>query len=286
MPPTLADYAATSARRPAPPSAPIVTLVTVCLNAAKTIGRTIDSVQAQTFPGIEHVVVDACSTDGTVELLRERLRPQDFLLSEKDKGISDAFNKGVALARGRYIQFINADDWLEPDQVAKAVAAIEASGADFVFGDLLFYQGGRPTFRYRGDGNYARTIAKVMPALNHPTVLARKSAFQRVGLFDPGYRCAMDYDWFLRLHRAGGKGAYVPGILGHMTHDGVSNTQYLRTIEEVRRIAIAHGRPAALATAEAMARRLKTGLGQQVKAKAFPLYQLVRQGINRNYQRV
>jgi glycosyltransferase involved in cell wall biosynthesis len=280
--PTLADYERFSALRAGAP-APKVTVVTVAWNAAATIERTIDSLQAQTFQDFEHVVVDGGSTDGTLDILRRRLRPQDFWLSERDGGISDAFNRGVALARGQAVQFLNADDWMSPDQLAVAWAALEAGGSDFVFGDLVFYEGDRPVFFYRGDPDYGRVMDGRMGSLNHPTVLARRSCFERIGLFDPQYRCAMDYDWFLRLHRAGGSGRHDPAILGHMTHDGVSNALFKRTIDEVRRIAVAHGRPAWRASAEARYRLAKTSLGRQVKHWAGPLYGLVRKVTNRSY---
>ena len=86
---------------------------------------------AQTFTDLEHVVVDGGSDDGTVELLRARLRPQDYWISEPDLGISDAFNKGVALASGDLIQFVNADDWLSPDQVEVAVRGLDSTRRRF-----------------------------------------------------------------------------------------------------------------------------------------------------------
>jgi glycosyltransferase involved in cell wall biosynthesis len=287
--PTLADYATlTRGRDREQPAAslpsPEVSIVTVTLNCAPTVERTIRSVQAQTFPSIEHVFVDGGSSDGTLGIIRTYIRPHDFCISERDCGISDAFNKGVALARGRYVQILNGDDWLSPDQIARAVTTIEETGADFVFGDLVFYNEGRPVFRYLGDPNYARVIHRRMPAISHPTVLATRACFKRIGLFDPAYRNAMDYDWFLRLHRAGGRGAYCPGILGHMAHAGVSNRQFRRTIDEVRMIAVAHGRGPVVASLEAQLRRLKTAASYPVKRHARPLYRLVRRIINPSFR--
>jgi glycosyltransferase involved in cell wall biosynthesis len=282
--PTLDDYRVFAERREGIEDAPKVSLITVALNAAKTLPRTIESVQAQSFASIEHVVVDGGSTDGTLELLRRSLRAQDYWMSERDRGISDAMNKGVALARGDYVQFIHADDWLSPTQIERAVAVLEKSGADFAFGDLIFHESERPSFRYVGEADYRRAIGRRMPALNHPTVLARKACFRRIGLFDPHYTCAMDYDWFLRLHLAGGRGVYDPQILGHMNHDGISNIAFHRTIGEVRAIAVAHGRHPGLAGLEAAWQHLKTGLGRWTKRHAQPLYRLVRQTINRSYR--
>jgi GT2 family glycosyltransferase len=199
-------------------------------------------------------------------------------------GISDAFNKGVALTRGRYVQILNADDWLSPPQIAHAVAALENGTADFVFGDLVFYEGERPIFHYAGDANYARAIHRRCPTVSHPTVLARRASFERIGLFDLNYRNAMDYDWLLRLYRDGGAGVYCKDVVGHMTHAGVSNRQFARTIDEVRRITIAHGRSKWVAGIEARARLFKTSAAQPIKRKLYPLYSLVRRAINPSYR--
>jgi hypothetical protein len=285
--PTLADYAWTRRRRfptgaPTPP--PRVSVITICLNAEATIGRAIASIHAQRAVDFEHVVVDGGSTDRTLELVRGALRPADFLLSEPDRGISDALNKGIALAAGDYIQFVHSDDWLAPDQLATALAAIERTATEFVFGDLRFYERDRLSFRYLGQPNYAAVIERRMPNLNHPTVLARRACFERVGLFDLRYRCAMDYDWFLRLHRAGGRGVYVPTICGNMNYDGVSNQRFVRTMREVALIAVAHGRPAPLAYGEMGWQITKISAGRLIKRHAKPLYHRLRQQLNSSYR--
>lgn len=287
--PSLADYTAYAQRRAReqPVSgrdAPLVSIVTVTLNGAATLERTIRSVHAQTFPPIEHVFVDGGSSDGTLEMIGRFARHGDYWISEPDRGISDAFNKGLALARGRFVQILNADDWLSKDQIERGIAALRETGADFVFGDLIFYDDGRPIFKYAGDPNYARVIHRRMPAISHPTVLAARNCFERIGLFDTAYRNAMDYDWLLRLHRAGGRGVYTSAVLGHMTHAGVSNRQFRRTTDEVKTIAIAHGRSPIVATVEAHARYVKTAASLPVKRHARPLYHLIRRIINPSYE--
>lgn len=258
-------------------------MITVALNAIETLSATIDSVRAQVFQDFEYIVVDGGSADGTVDLLKRHLKPQDYWISEPDQGISDAFNKGVALASGAYIQFINADDWMATDQLQAAVAAIERSGADFVFGDLLYFENQKQTYCYRGDPSYRRVINSRMPALNHPTVLVRRSAFEQIGLFDLTYRIAMDYDWFLRLHNAGGRGIYDPAIVAHMNHAGVSNVQFHRTVAEVERIAVAHGRSTTLARLERLLRAARISISHQVKHRSRPLYDKIRTLINPSY---
>jgi glycosyltransferase involved in cell wall biosynthesis len=282
--PTFADYDNYVKRRAGSDSAPVVSIVTIMLNAALTLERTMASVQEQSFGSIEHVLVDGGSTDNTLDIINRTARQQDVWISEKDRGISDAFNKGVALSRGKYILILNADDWMSPDQIACAVAALEKTGADFVFGDLIFYEGDRPLFRYAGDPDYARAIHRRWPSVGHPTTLAARRCFERIGLFDTGYRNAMDYDWLLRLHRAGARGVYCADVVAHMTHDGVSNNLFARTVEEVRQIVIAHGRDPMLAGLEARFRLLKTGLSRPVKRHGKPVYDFVRRCINPSFR--
>lgn len=281
--PSLADYAGLDSRRTpgAPPAR--VSIVTVTRNAGATLPRTIASVQAQSYPSIEHVVVDGASTDDTGALLKASLRPGDTWISEPDRGIADAFNKGVALARGELVLFLNADDWLSPDQIRTAVATLDATGADFVYGDLIFYRAGQPAYRYRGTPDYAAALPRYLPPVNHPTLLARRRLFERAGLFCLEHHYAMEYDWLLRVHAVGGRGAYNPAILGHMTHEGVSNRVYAKTAAEVRDISIAHGRAALPAHARALTCTLKTRLSLTVLERSPRLYHALRRRLNGAY---
>jgi len=286
--PTLEDYAAVSAQRPVyahtPGGKPLVSVITVTLNAARTLPRTINSIRAQTYPAVEHIVVDGGSTDTTLDCLRSLVPPPGVVLSERDSGISDAFNKGVALARGEFIQIINADDWLSENQIEQAVAVLTSSGADFVFGDLLCYDGDRATFRYRGDPNYAATIRCRMPPMNHPSMLVRRSAYERFGLFSLSLRNAMDYEWLSRVHRSGGRGVYDPRILAHMSIEGVSIRLFKRTAREVHDIAVAYGRNRLVAALEYRYSVSKTGLSHLVKQRSLPVYHFIRARINPAYE--
>jgi glycosyltransferase involved in cell wall biosynthesis len=253
---------------------------------AATLSRTIESVLAQTYPEVEHVVIDGASTDGTLAVVRRYADRLAHWRSEPDRGISDAFNKGVAAARGDCIGLLNADDWLEVEQIERAVTALGRSGADFVFGDLLYHDpAGRTLFRIRGDPHYARAIDRGMPDVNHPTLLARREVYERVGGFDPALRFAMDYDWLLRAHRAGFRGAYAPEVVGHMTLAGASDRDYVRALGEVRAIAIAHGEPAARAWPLYLYRVAK-GTAQRALRRSAPagLYEVLRRWVNPGYE--
>jgi len=265
---------------------PRVTIVTAVRNRAATLARTIESVLAQTYPEVEHVVIDGASSDGTVDVIRRYAERLAHWQSEPDRGISDAFNKGVVAARGDCIGLLNADDWLEVEQIERAVTALGRSGADFVFGDLLYHDAaGRALFRIRGDPHYARAIDRGMPDVNHPTLLARREVYERVGGFDPALRFAMDYDWLLRAHRAGFRGTYAPDVVGHMTLAGVADRDYVRALGEVRAIAIAHGEPAARAWPLYLYRVAK-GTAQRALRRSAPagLYEVLRRRVNPGYE--
>lgn len=224
--------------------APLISVVTTVRNGARTLQRTIDSVRAQALPGLEYVIADAGSTDGTLDLLKASADVVTFWQSEPDCGISDGFNKAIALSAGRYVAIVNADDWLSPGQLAAGVELLEQTGADFAFGDLLYHEpDGKPRYRIQGDPHYAQRIGHVMPALNHPTVIVRRTAYERFGLFDTSLRYAMDYDLLLRFHRAGCVGCYEPRMIGHMSLAGASDASSLRALREVREISIRHGYP-------------------------------------------
>jgi glycosyltransferase involved in cell wall biosynthesis len=264
----------------------LVSIVTAVYNGARFLEQAIASVRAQTYPNIEYTVIDGGSTDGTLEIIRQYERHLALWLSEPDRGISDAFNKGIAASQGQFIGLLNADDWLSPDQIARGVAALEDASFDFTFGDLQFHdERGEPRFLMRGDPEYARSIRSRMPELCHPTVLARRSAYERVGLFDTTLRYAMDYEWLLRLHVSGGRGRYVPGLLGHMRLGGASDTALIDALKEVRTSAMRYGQPALSAHALFGLRVVKATAGRYLEkwAPRF-VYHLARGLMNRQYR--
>lgn len=262
--------------------APLCTVVTVTFRSIRTVGRTIDSVQRQTVP-LEHVFVDGGSDDGTRDLIRARMRPHDVLIAEPDQGISDAMNKGVARARGRYVAILHSDDWFDGQQLDAAVRALEADDArdaDFVFGDVDFYKDDVFWYRERGDPDYASKVFRRMPSVPHPSILYRRDVFDRVGLFSTDLKLAMDYEWLLRSVRAGARGRYDGAIRACMTHDGVSNRRFAATLNEVRDIVVRHGRPRLVAEAERIGRFCKTSLGRSLAERAPALHLAARRLVN------
>lgn len=220
---------------------PKVSIITISYNAAHGIRNTIESVLQQTYHNIEYIIIDGGSTDGTVEIIREYDSKITKWISEPDRGISDAFNKGINFAGGEFIQFINAGDILAPDKIEKSVKLITAHpDCGFVFGDL-YLSTQRGTEIVRGNEQYSRTLSYVMDGINHPTVLVRKSLFDRYGLFDVRWKIAMDYDWHLRIHKLGIVGKYSPDIIVYIPSWGMSSVERYTAFKECRDISIQHG---------------------------------------------
>jgi glycosyltransferase involved in cell wall biosynthesis len=285
--PVLADYRTLTESRPASVGpAPRVSVVTVVLNGIRTLPQTIASVHAQRLGNIEHIVVDGGSTDGSQELIAASLRPQDYWISEPDRGISDAFNKGIALARGRYIQIVNADDRLSPGQLAIGVERLAGSGAAFAFGDCLVHDGDTPLFRYRGSQDYMAEIGRCMHAINHPSMLVARESYVRYGLYSTEWRYAMDYEWILRAARAGGAGVYDARIVSFIGAGGVSDIRYDRAQREVRDISVRYGRNRAAAALECSYQIFKMSTGRALKRRLPVLHDLLRARLNGQFRPV
>ncbi|MBJ7353306.1 MAG: glycosyltransferase [Thermoleophilaceae bacterium] len=187
------------------------TIVTPTFNAISTIRETLASIQGQDYP-LEHVVVDGGSTDGTLELLEEeaaagRLR----FVSEPDDGLSDAFNKGVGMATGELIGWLNADDLYEPGALAAVAAAYEASpDAEWVVGRCgIIGEEGRESRRFVTAykdfllRHYSFRLHLTNNFVSSPATFVRRSVLQEIGALDVRFKYSADYDLWLRLGRRG-----------------------------------------------------------------------------------
>jgi len=220
---------------------PLVTVVTISYNSESGVARTIESVLNQTYRKIEYVIIDGGSQDATVSSIEKNRARLSYWRSGPDGGISNAFNLGIAVARGRYVAFVNSDDWMSPDQIAQAVKALEESGAAFAFGNLAVHsEDGRLLYVMEGRRDYWKNMRYRMPYINHPTVVVRRDVYEKVGPFDSRRRIAMDFDWHLRAELLGARGVYAPQLLGHMGEGGVSNQRWRAGLREVRAVAIEH----------------------------------------------
>jgi glycosyltransferase len=181
---------------------PTVSIVTVTFNSAATLGDTLASVAGQSYPSVEHVLVDGGSTDGTVELIRaaEQAAPGRVRwLSEPDEGIYDAMNKGIALASGDVIGILNSDDFLADDRVvADIVARLEETGADAVYADLVFVD---PVHVDEVRRIWTAGTGRVRLGWSppHPTLYLRAASYRGLGRYRTDFTISADYDFMLRL---------------------------------------------------------------------------------------
>lgn len=231
-----------------------ISIVTAVFNGAREIGATLASVEAQDYADIEHVVVDGASTDGTADRVRRDGRRVAKLLSEPDRGVYDAFNKGLALATGDVIGYLNAGDVYEGPGVIAAIAAqFAAPDVEAVFGDVVITeagQTGKVLRRYRSGGFTPHRLGwGFMPA--HPTLFVRRATYDRVGPYDTSYRIAGDFELCIRLFVGQAvRYACLPQVLVRMPRGGLSNSGWRSkwTItREMHRACRAHGIPTSYA---------------------------------------
>jgi glycosyltransferase involved in cell wall biosynthesis len=191
-----------------PGRAPSITIVTPCLNGAATLPAALASVRDQAYPGtVEHLVIDGGSTDGTLEILESA--PGVRYISEPDRGLSDAVNKGIRMASGEVIGWLNADDVYMPGALENAGRAFAADqDALWVTGVCLILDGDGHEIRHAVTAyktfflrRYSYRLHLVQNFVSCPSTFVRRSAFDEVGLLEERFKYSMDYDLWLRLGR-------------------------------------------------------------------------------------
>lgn len=183
-----------------------ISLITVTYNSAGSLRDTIESILRQTYKDVEYIIVDGLSQDGTVDIVREyeqvfggRMR----WISEKDKGLYDAMNKGINMATGDIVGILNSDDFFTSNTVLQSVAEAFFDDIDAVYGDIHFV---RPSdlsksVRYYSSRNFRPWALRFgyMPA--HPSFYARRELFEKYGVYSLNYKLAADYEMMVRLFR-------------------------------------------------------------------------------------
>lgn len=202
-----------------------ISVVTVCYNSESTIEQTLVSVARQTHPDVEHIVIDGGSTDGTLAVLERHRAGLALLVSEPDRGLYDAMNKGWSRATGEVVGFLNADDsYASTDVLASIASSFAESGSDAVYGDLELVDRVGNVVRVWRSGRFSRLKYHLGWMTPHPATYVRKSLFERYGGFSLGLSISADYELMLRFffrHRASVH--YLPKNLVRMTAGGASN---------------------------------------------------------------
>ena len=210
-----------------------VTIITVVFNNAATISDAIDSVLNQTYKDIEYIIIDGKSTDGTLETINNYGKQITKVVSEEDSGIYDAMNKGLSIASGEIIGFINADDMLHNNQCIEKIVNKFNREIDAVYGDKIYVDRNDATklLRYWKAGNFNKQKYKYGWMTPHLSTYFKKRIYDEFGVFDRRFKIAADYELMLRfLYKNNIKVRYIPEVIATMRAGGVSNSSLLNII--------------------------------------------------------
>lgn len=204
-----------------------VSIITITYNSAETLEDTIQSVLAQDYPDIEYILVDGASKDNTLQIIDRYKTQIAKTISEKDKGIYDAMNKGVSMATGDIIGILNSDDFYADNHViSDVVAKFQSEKCDGLYADLVYVDREKldKVIRVWNAGPYfkGRFLKGWMPP--HPTFFVRKKCYDQFGLYSLELKSASDYELMLRfIHKHQISLAYLPRIITKMRAGGQSN---------------------------------------------------------------
>jgi glycosyltransferase involved in cell wall biosynthesis len=213
-----------------------ISVITVAFNAQNTIERCIDSVSRQKFNNVQYIIIDGGSTDNTNQIINNRIDKIEYYISEPDKGIYDAMNKGIAVATGDIIGTLNADDFYADDDVLNDVAqAFINPEVNIVYGDLDYVDQKGKVIRKWRSGKYksGRFNWGWMPP--HPTFYCRRKLFDELGVYSLDYGSAADYELMLRfIHINKASVLYINKVLVKMIIGGVSNKSLSNRVKAMR----------------------------------------------------
>ncbi|MFQ3323668.1 MAG: glycosyltransferase involved in cell wall biosynthesis [Pseudomonadales bacterium] len=220
-------------------------IITVCLSAEQTIRQTIDSVIGQNYPHIEYIIIDGGSDDSTLSIIEEYRDQISTVVSEADDGISDAFNKGIALATGDYIGIINADDYYEPTAFKTIADAIEHNDYPAVIhGSLRYIPSSGASYIEHPDVNRIWDYMSVF----HPTMFISNKAYQAIGAYRLDFQYAMDSEWVHRALKNNLTFAQTDVVLSNMRLEGTSHNNMARSLNEFRQSSVSHNKRKILTT--------------------------------------
>lgn len=200
-----------------------LSIITVCFNSEKTIRQTFESVLQQEFTDYEYIIIDGLSTDGTIDVIKEYLpkfNGKMRYISEKDKGIYDAMNKGIRMAKGEVIGLINSDDYYEKGAFTRVFDAVKENPHGEIYYGLLrnLTPAGEELDVHRIHHSRLKSCS-----LPHPATFIKNETYQKYGLYDLSYRIVADYELMLRVFLQGGKFSPIDYVLANFRMGGVSS---------------------------------------------------------------
>jgi glycosyltransferase involved in cell wall biosynthesis len=213
---------------------PLISIITVVLNGEKHLASTIKSVVNQTYKNIEYIIIDGGSTDGTLDIIKEHQSKIDYWISEKDKGISDAFNKGVKAAKGDYLNFQGDGDGFICNSALENVFDEIDSQKDILISTRVQRVDidGKKIFTSKYIKNFHKQSLLFRMSLPHQGLFTHASFFSKFGLFDTNYRYCMDYDHLLRAYKEFPRVLTKDIITAIWRADGIGNDKALEIFKE------------------------------------------------------
>lgn len=222
-----------------------VSIITATYNSEKSIQRAIDSVASQNYADIEHIIIDGGSTDNTLSIIKSNNGKISRIISEKDKGIYDALNKGIKIATGNIIGFLNSDDvFTNPHVISRIVNCFNIKKTDVVYGNIVYQSKdneNKKTIRYWRSNVYNPGCLKFGWMPPHPTVYCKREVYEKWGLYNDSFKISSDYEFILRIFKQPSVSkAFLPTIMVKMDVGGVSNRSIknilLKTREDYKAI--------------------------------------------------
>jgi glycosyltransferase involved in cell wall biosynthesis len=187
---------------------PLVTIFTCVKNGQKTLQKTINSVRMQTYKNIEYIIVDGGSVDGTLEIIKRNNKYINFWISEIDKGTSEAVNKAISLARGKYLFWLASDDMINKDFIKIAVNNFKKNNFDFIFGSMKMFSNKSELSSHQKRkkeqfnlNKFKEIIFTGVGGIPYPAIVFNRSCFQKLGLLSLNYKFVNDHDLLIRLFK-------------------------------------------------------------------------------------
>jgi glycosyltransferase involved in cell wall biosynthesis len=222
---------------------PLISVITVVRNGEKTIEKTIQSVLDQTYNDIEYIIIDGCSSDRTISIIKKYEHKIAYWLSEPDEGIYDAMNKGISLASGDWIHLLNSDDrYYDRTVLEKAVNFLDVNQTNYF---TLVREFPDRTQEFK-KFDFQKWELYILPKIAHPTLIVSKKQYEQVGLYDNSWKIASDHEFTLRLiKKYPGHFTDIPLVV--MVLGGFGFINIKTAYSEFRDVTILHGMPKIIA---------------------------------------
>lgn len=207
-----------------------ISIITVCYNSVKTIERTIKSVLKQAYDELEYIIVDGGSTDGTLDIIRKYKMNLSVWISEPDKGLYDAMNKGLAKASGDVFAFLNSDDYYTENVLSRVSEYFQTGDVDMVSGNMYICAEGTVEKAVYDKSSKENLFFGVM--YPHPALFAKRELYLKYGGFDTSYKIAADSDWVMKVCLGGAKVLCVDDYFTYFSGGGISSRKQYLALEE------------------------------------------------------